>query len=254
MDLMATAFNWRVPIFVSPFDHPEACAVDARSINWNVWSTVYVFPPPIMLKEILPKIMQFEGTIVVVARPALPDPIHDLMYSTAESILPLLEPPRQMVRGKWIHDSDHQYSNWIAFSFSKMSGQNDMVQRYISERLSKCNRLQTNTQQQIAWKALQNWIKRNPEKPIDKSSLLLFMIDLCKTKGSQPQTIKNYRSALRKPLKLICNIDLSSEEFKDLDRALFLLKPPNSPRMPNWSLTKVLNLSSSEYKNDSCTD
>ena len=72
----------------------------------------------------------------------------------------------------------------------------------VAERLSKSNRPQTNTQYQFAWKAFLNWIKRNPEKPIDKSSLLLFRIYFCETKGLQPQTIKNYRSALRKPLEV----------------------------------------------------
>ena len=125
----------------------------------------------------------------------------------------------------------------------------------VASKLSKCNRPQTDNQQQIAWKALQGWLLKNPEKPFNKSSLLEFMIYLFESRGLQPQTVKNCRAALTEPLKLCSNIDLSSEEFKDLDKAFFLLKPAETRHMPNWSLSKVLKLlSSQDYKNESCSD
>lgn len=127
VDLMATPYNRKVQTFVCPFDHPEAWAVDARTVDWNTWSIAYVFPPPIMLKEVLAKVLTFKGTLVVVARPALHDPTHSLMFSAAESTLPLTQSPRQRVRGQWMHDCAHQSLSWTAFRFSKKCGSRSMV-------------------------------------------------------------------------------------------------------------------------------
>jgi hypothetical protein len=46
IDLFATLRNNKLPIFVSPFAHPEAEATNAFTLDWNTWTFVYIFPPP----------------------------------------------------------------------------------------------------------------------------------------------------------------------------------------------------------------
>ena len=45
VDLFATRLNHQLPLYVSPFTDPKAVAVDAFRLDWNIWNTVYLFPP-----------------------------------------------------------------------------------------------------------------------------------------------------------------------------------------------------------------
>ena len=49
VDLMSTPFNYLLKPFVSPFQHPQAAAVDAWAQDWNQWSFIYLFLPKVKL-------------------------------------------------------------------------------------------------------------------------------------------------------------------------------------------------------------
>ena len=58
-NLFATLFNIKMDTFVCPFQHPRAVAVDALSVDWNVWEAVYAFPPHSFLQQVVNKHQSF---------------------------------------------------------------------------------------------------------------------------------------------------------------------------------------------------
>ena len=66
VDLFATKFNKRLPIYVSPVPDPEAWEVDAFSIRWDNL-TGYAFPPMAILEKVLRKAREDRANIILVA-------------------------------------------------------------------------------------------------------------------------------------------------------------------------------------------
>ena len=61
IDMMATPFNAKLPLFISPFDHARAVGTDALSVDWNRWRRIYIFPPEALLAKVLLKMESFKG-------------------------------------------------------------------------------------------------------------------------------------------------------------------------------------------------
>jgi hypothetical protein len=55
IDLFATSFNNKLPLFVSPVPDPKALAVDAISMDW-AGKYCYAFPPTAFIQQILNKL------------------------------------------------------------------------------------------------------------------------------------------------------------------------------------------------------
>ena len=66
LDLFATRFNHKLPLYVSPVLDNQAFALDAFSMNWNHLHA-YAFPPTIMIPSVLNKIRQSQCSIVLIA-------------------------------------------------------------------------------------------------------------------------------------------------------------------------------------------
>ena len=122
----------------------------------------------------------------------------------------------------------------------------------IATYLIKSRRNSTLKQQQVAWSALKGWMQLDQRRSLSKSDLMRFFIYLKEVKGLAARTITNYRACLAQPVELATGIRLDSQEFKDLDRAIFLINPQKPKRIPTWSLEKVLKLlQSTKYINKS---
>ena len=119
IDLMASPFNCRIKQFVSPFPHPRAVSVNALTIDWNRWETIYIFPPHALLKEVILKLHSFKGTAILVARPPSTDPLTVEIENKAIAMWPLKHPPRQQVRGIWVSDSGPKSWKWTVYVLSK---------------------------------------------------------------------------------------------------------------------------------------
>lgn len=66
IDLFATRWNHKLPVFVSPVPDPTAWAVDALSIPWD-GLVAYAFPPTVLIPKIIPKIKGKPTVIILVA-------------------------------------------------------------------------------------------------------------------------------------------------------------------------------------------
>ena len=67
VDLFATSFNNKLPLYVAPNLDPLAVAVDSLNLDWNQWQKIYLFPPFNTLLKVLEKLRSFQGTAVLVA-------------------------------------------------------------------------------------------------------------------------------------------------------------------------------------------
>ena len=56
-----------LPISVSPCPDPEATEVNALSLSWNKWNRIYLFPPPIVLPEVIDHLEDFTGQGILIA-------------------------------------------------------------------------------------------------------------------------------------------------------------------------------------------
>ena len=89
VDLFATRENTRLPTFVSPFPDPLALGVDAFSLCWNDWETIYLFPPVKALHKVVPLLTQFRGQGVLVAPLYAPSGWFPTLLSRALDPIPL---------------------------------------------------------------------------------------------------------------------------------------------------------------------
>jgi hypothetical protein len=66
VDLFATRFNARLPLYVSPVADPDAWRVDALSIDWSGLEA-YAFPPVPLLRKVLRKARLERPRLILVA-------------------------------------------------------------------------------------------------------------------------------------------------------------------------------------------
>ena len=118
IDLMATPFNALLPEFISPFSHPLALAVDTWTRDWNQWQMAYLFPPPSQLPRVMEALSCFRGKMVLVLR-AMSILLWPFKREALQPLYPLLQPPRQLVRGRWVEDGKHESNPWTVFIFSQ---------------------------------------------------------------------------------------------------------------------------------------
>ena len=67
IDPFATFQNHKLPLYVSPNHDPQAVAMDALSLDWNQWESIYVFPPFNLLMKVLDKLRLYKGRVALVA-------------------------------------------------------------------------------------------------------------------------------------------------------------------------------------------
>ena len=115
LDLFATCFSHKLPLYVSPVLDNQAFAINAFSMNWNHLHA-YAFPPTIMIPSVLNKIRQSHCRIVLIA-PLWPQQtwfseVLQLLVS-APVHLPLFPKLLTQAKGKFQHQNlpvlNHHY-------------------------------------------------------------------------------------------------------------------------------------------------
>ena len=72
VDLFATRFNNKLPLFVSPVPDPLATAVDALSLPWEDLDA-YAFPPTAILGKVVEKLQNTPGMRIILIAPGMPN-------------------------------------------------------------------------------------------------------------------------------------------------------------------------------------
>ena len=98
LDLFATRFSHRLPLYVSPVPDPEAWAVDALSVPWS-GLIAYAFPPFPLLGKVIKKAREERPCLLLVAPnwPAQPW-FPDLMEIARPNPFPLRLSPDQLLQ------------------------------------------------------------------------------------------------------------------------------------------------------------
>ena len=107
VDLFATRFNHRLPLYVSPVQDYKALAIDALSMDWNHLHA-YAFPPFILIAAVLEKIRQHQCRIVLIA-PFWPQQQWFsellLLLVSAPVRLPLIPRLLTQSKGRFVHQN-----------------------------------------------------------------------------------------------------------------------------------------------------
>ena len=115
---MATPFNAKLDQFICPFQHPRATAVDVLSTLWNKWKKAYLFPPTLMLDQLLSHIRSFRGTLVLILDPRSTSARQMQLRSWASDSLQVLHPPSQKVGIRTYTAPWSPSAPWTALLFS----------------------------------------------------------------------------------------------------------------------------------------
>ena len=69
VDLFATRATARLALYISPDPDPEAFLRDALdpSFNWNLFQSIYAFPPPMIMDQLAGRFDAFLGTMILIA-------------------------------------------------------------------------------------------------------------------------------------------------------------------------------------------
>ena len=67
VDLFTTRFNAQLSNFVSPCPDPSACYMDAFSRDWDVWDSIFLFPPFQVLQRVVSLLQVFKGKGFLIA-------------------------------------------------------------------------------------------------------------------------------------------------------------------------------------------
>ena len=66
VDLFATKFNHRLPLYISPVPDPQALGQDALSVDWSSWIS-YAFPPFPLLNKVIRKARMEQASLILIA-------------------------------------------------------------------------------------------------------------------------------------------------------------------------------------------
>ena len=97
VDLFATAFSARLPLYVSPVPDPHAWDVDALAISWRGLD-VYAFPPFALLERVLQKWNRDQPRMVLIAPDWPAQGWYPILQQLARDKLPLQLGPRSVVQ------------------------------------------------------------------------------------------------------------------------------------------------------------
>ena len=75
---------------------------------------------------------------------------------------------------------------------------------------------------------------------ITKALVLSFLAYLLEVRVLSPRTVIGYKASLALPLKLGFNVDVKDSEFSLLVKAQFLMRPPRTKIVPQWSVSAAL--------------
>ena len=233
VDLFATRDNARLPDFVSPFPDPMALGVDAFSLHWGDWDSIYLFPPVKALHRVVPLLTHFQGHGVLVAPlyspsgwfPALlrrsPDPIPlpsslRLSQPSPEGIV-FHEDPSVFMLHAWRLKLALLASGWTEESVTM---------------LLRAHKFSTSRQYQAIWSKFLMYLSMRRLSAVDVSVGVVcgFLCYHAVALGRAYRTLSGYRSALRHPLLFALDLEVNCEASDLCLRGIFNYVPPDKAK------------------------
>ena len=209
VDLMASPINHRLPRWVSAFPHPDAVAVDCRSIDWAAFRSLYLFPPSAMLPQLLHRILECPvrgggGTLetprAVVSSSALgsrlaPSPAHDSVPADRFG--------DRLALIRHLRTLDGTLLRQVLTT---------RYPRRVVDTLLAAYRPSSRRQHDIASRHFQAWLPADVSE-ISRVQVLEFLQHLFDEVALSPCTVLCYRAALKWPLQEAFQVDFGHNDF-----------------------------------------
>ena len=250
VDLFATRFNHRLPIYVSPVQDYKALAIDALSMDWNHLHA-YAFPPFILIPAVLEKIRQ-QCRIVLIA-PFWPQQQWFsellLLLVSAPIHLPLIPRLLTQSKGRFVHQNLPHFDlhTWELSNnqseIKKKKKFRKTLQILSPDFVSRSRRTSTQKVYDAKWTIFSNWCHTKKVNPISAPITVIadFLIFLFLEKKCQISTFKGYRSMISNTLKFKTGNRIGSNPvLSELIRSFELQRPVQRSLTPKWDLSWVL--------------
>ena len=247
IDLFATRFNNKLPLFVSPVLDPMATAVDALSLPWENLDAC-AFPPTAILGKVVEKLQDSPYQRLILIAPGWPNMpwFWDLVEMSSQ--IPLLLPqltnlltPDSTLQSDPSQKSDKFKSPCMAPRATAIKEQG--FSEAVAARIEAPQKGSTKSVYKTKWAIFTKWcinhkvdFRSPPVKLV--ADLLLYLFQ---DRMLQPSTIDGYRSAIADKLG---NSPLNISKDENLTRLLYSFhrdRPKGRRGIPSWNLSLVLH-------------
>ena len=228
VDLFATRFNHKLPLYVSPVQDNKAQAIDALSMDWNHLHA-YAFPPFILIPAVLEKIRQHQCRIVLAA-PFWPQQHWFsellLLLVSAPIRLPLIPSLLTQSKGRFVH----QNLPLLDLHAWELSNNQSEIKYFCKtlQILSPDQEEHLHKVYDAKWSIFSNWGHTKKVNLISAPITVIadFLIFLFLEKKCQISTIKGYRAMISNTLKFKTgNRIRSNPVLSELIRSFELQRP-----------------------------
>ena len=241
IDLFATRFNNKLPLFVSPVPDPMATAVDALILSWENLDA-YVFPPTAILGGKvaglpIPKVDHYCPGVA--QHDMVLGPSGDVQ-SDPITLSPAPQPPDSTLKSDLSQKSDKLKSPCMAPRATAIKQQG--FSEAVAARIEAPQR-SARSVYEAKWPIFTKWCinhKVDFRSPPVKS-VADFLLYLFQDRKLQPSTIDGYRSAIADKLgNSLLNISKDENLARLLD-SFHRDRPKGRRGIPSWNLSLVLH-------------
>ena len=241
IDLFATRFNNKLPLFVSLVLDPLATAVDALSLPWEDLDA-YTFPPEAILGKVVEKLQDSPCKRIILNAPGWPNMPWFLDLVTMSSQVPLCLPNLPNLLTQPFNQIPHRNLGnlnlhaWLLEPLLAIKEQG--FSEAVAARIEALQRGSTRSK----WAIFTKWCITNQvdfrAPPV--KSVADFLMYLFQDRKLQPSTIDGYRSAIADKLG---NSPINISKDENLTRLLDSFhrdRPKGRRGIPSWNLSLVL--------------
>ena len=244
INLFATRFNNKLPLFVSPVPDPLATAVDALSLPWEDLDA-YAFPQAAILGKVVEKLQDSPCKRIILLAPEWPNMPWFWDLVTKSSQIPLSVQSAQLVDTALESDpsqkSDKSKSPFMAPRASAIKEQG--FSEAVAARIEAPQRGSTRSVYEAKWAIFTKWCFANQvdfrAPPV--KSVADFLMYLFQDRKLQPSTTDGYRSAIADKLG---NSSVNISKDENLTRLLDSFhrdRPKGHRGISSWNLSLVLH-------------
>ena len=244
IDLFATRFNHKLPLFVSPVPDTLALAVDALTLPWEDLDA-YAFPPTALLGKVVEKLLDSPCKKLILIAPRCPTCLglgsNGHVQPDPTEPAHSAQPVDTALQSDPSQKSDKSKSPCLAPRATTIKEQG--FSEAVAARIEAPQRRSTRSVYEAKWAIFTKWCLTNQvdfrSPPV--KSVADFLMYLFEDKKLQPSTIDGYRSAIADKLGPT-TVNISKDD--NLTRLLESFhrdRPKGRRGIPSWNLSLVLH-------------
>ena len=245
IDLFATRFNSKLPLFVCPVPDPKATAIDALTLPWRDLDA-YAFPPTAILGKVVEKLQNCPCKRLILIAPGWPNITWFWDLVEMSSQIPLLLPQMPDLLTQSFNQTTHRSVanlNLHAWLLEPHSLKKQGFSQAVAARIEAPQRGSTRAVYEAKWTVFKKWclVSQVDFRSPPLKSIADFLLYLFQDRKLQPGTIEGYRSAIADKLGN-SPTNISKDENRTCLLDSFHRDRPKGRRgVPSWNLSLVLH-------------